>query len=386
MTSRRVGRVSSSARSSRRGGGPVVAPPGRAATGGREPLTGADGEDRVRPAELMLVAGGLLEVKAEDLVELHEPATVLEPVGEALVQLRPHGFRERVVGGVADQQVAEAEAVLARELSLLGMNQVPPHESGQPRGHLRLLRHQRLHDAPVEDLALDRAPLEHAPLGRVELVEPGREQRLQGRRHDDLATGLLAIPSISAMKSGLPPAAAAILAPSSSTTPRPIKLVASSASSGSSRIVTGQVGRPSSNSGRAMHNSSSEAPLESSADMLDQVEERLLAPLNVVEQDDERRLLLEQLAERPGDLLRRGAPVGLAEQRAKGRRGRRIGRERAELLHDLHHRPVGDPAAVGKTATANNPDVDRPERLRHEPRLAEPRVPDDRQELAPLLR
>ena len=38
--------------------------------------------------------------------------------------------------------------------------------------------------------------------------------------------------------------------------------------------------------------------------MLDQVEERLLAPLDVVEHDDERRLLLEQLPERPGDLLR----------------------------------------------------------------------------------
>ena len=39
--------------------------------------------------------------------------------------------------------------------------------------------------------------------------------------------------------------------------------------------------------------------------MLDQVEERLLAPLDVVEHDDERRLLLEQLPERPRDLLRR---------------------------------------------------------------------------------
>ncbi len=37
--------------------------------------------------------------------------------------------------------------------------------------------------------------------------------------------------------------------------------------------------------------------------MLDQVEERLLAPLDVVEDAHERRALLEQLAEGPGDLL-----------------------------------------------------------------------------------
>ena len=37
--------------------------------------------------------------------------------------------------------------------------------------------------------------------------------------------------------------------------------------------------------------------------MLDQVEERLLAPLDVVEQNNERRLLLQQLAKRPSDLL-----------------------------------------------------------------------------------
>ena len=48
-------------------------------------------------------------------------------------------------------------------------------------------------------------------------------------------------------------------------------------------------------------------------DVLDEVEERLLAPLDVVEQADERRLLLEQLAERPGDLLGRGCLVRLAQ-------------------------------------------------------------------------
>ena len=39
--------------------------------------------------------------------------------------------------------------------------------------------------------------------------------------------------------------------------------------------------------------------------MLDEIEKRLLAPLNVVEQHHDRRLLFEELAERPGDLVRR---------------------------------------------------------------------------------
>ena len=179
-TSRRAGRVSSSARSSSPCGGPLVAPPERAAAGGREPLAGAFGQGRVGLSELLLVAGGLLEVVAEDLVQLDQlVSALLQPGGEALVQLGPGRFRERVVGGVADQQVAEAEAVLARELRLVGTDQLAAHERGQARRHLRLLRCERLHGAAVEDLALDRAALEHPPLGRVELVEAGGEQRLQ---------------------------------------------------------------------------------------------------------------------------------------------------------------------------------------------------------------
>ena len=61
-------------------------------------------------AELAPVAGGLLEVVAEDLVQLDEiGAALLEPVGEALVQLGAGRLRQRVVGGVADQEVPEAE-------------------------------------------------------------------------------------------------------------------------------------------------------------------------------------------------------------------------------------------------------------------------------------
>ena len=49
---------------------------------------------------------------------------LFEPVGEALVQLGAGRLRQRVVGGVADQQVAEAERVVARELRRVGPDEL----------------------------------------------------------------------------------------------------------------------------------------------------------------------------------------------------------------------------------------------------------------------
>ena len=219
-------------------------------------------------------------------------------------------LRQRVVGGVADQQVAEAEGVLAGELAVSGRIELLAHERGQPRRDLRLLGSERLDGAAVEDLALDRAALEHAPLRLLELVEPRGEQRPQRGGTATSPSPPRAIATISVRKSGLPPAARAIRSRSSSGQRRREQLVdlvvRQAARAGAS---TGHAGRRSSSSGRAMQRSRSGAPRESSATLLDQVEERLLAPLDVVE-DARRaaRLLLEQLAERPGDLLGGRAP------------------------------------------------------------------------------
>ena len=68
-----------------------------------------------------------------------------------------------------------------------GAVEVQPADRGQARRHRPLAGRQRLDGAAVEDLALDRAALEHGPLGRRELVEPGGEQRLERRRDDHLA-------------------------------------------------------------------------------------------------------------------------------------------------------------------------------------------------------
>ena len=98
------------------GGAVILAADGAVACGGQAAPSPRCQLVVVGQPELGPVAVGLLEVVAEELVELDERGRVLlEPESEALVEVRAHGFRERVVGGVAEQEVAEAEAVLARE-------------------------------------------------------------------------------------------------------------------------------------------------------------------------------------------------------------------------------------------------------------------------------
>ncbi len=119
--------------------------------------------------------------------------------------------------------------------------------------------------------------------------------------------------------------------------------------------------------------------------MLDQVEERVLAPLDVVDEDDERRLLAEELPERPGDLLHRRRLFALAEQRADGRGGRRVGGQGVELLDHLDNGPVCDLLAVGKAARSDDTRVHPLERLGNETRLADTGLAEHGHELARAL-
>ena len=69
-------------------------------------------------------------------------------------------------------------------------------------------------------------------------------------------------------------------------------------------------------------------------------------------------LLLQQLAERPGDLL--GGGARLSRPAASGSPLRPPRREvHVELLQNLDHGPVGDPVAVGRTAAARRPRLER---------------------------
>ena len=360
-TSRRAGRVSSSARSS----SPAAARSSprqsarRPAAASRSPARSARARSGC-PSSL-LVAGGLLEVVAEDLVQLDQLlAALLEPAGEALVQLRPRGLRERVVGGVADQQVAEAEAVLAartapcRDGSAPGARAPPGAASpGSPPGASACT-------APRWKTSPSTAP--RSSTRRSAGSSWSRRAASSAFNVGGTSTSSPASPaiaSISPMKSGLPPAAAAILARSSSGTAAPIRLAASSPLERLEPHRHRPGGAAVEQLGAGHAEQQERGAAGEQRDMLDQVEERLLAPLDVVEHDHERRLLLEQLAERPGDLLRRRPRLRLAQQRADRRRGGRIGRQHVELLDHLDDRPVGDPDPVGQAAAAHDPRLDR---------------------------
>ena len=98
----------------RRGG---VAAEKRAPAGGAEPQRRASPELSIGLAEVRQVAERLLEVVADDLFVLGEATAdlLLEPCGVPLVQGCPCPLRDRVVRGVADEQMAEAEASLTGE-------------------------------------------------------------------------------------------------------------------------------------------------------------------------------------------------------------------------------------------------------------------------------
>src|SRR5690242_9052488 len=141
--------------------GEVEPAQGAAARSG-ETLSSFRGERAVCAlSELRAVAHGLFEVEAEQLVALYRRHIVLEPARERLVQVRSAAFRQRLVGSVADQEMTEAEAVLARSLGRLGRDQLLPHQAGKLRCDLRLVADERLDCAAMKDLAFDRGALEH---------------------------------------------------------------------------------------------------------------------------------------------------------------------------------------------------------------------------------
>ena len=70
----------------------------------------------------------LLQVVADDLLELRRVLSgmLVQPAREALMQRGAQLFRRPVVGGVADEDVAEAESVLAVEVRRVRPHQLLP--------------------------------------------------------------------------------------------------------------------------------------------------------------------------------------------------------------------------------------------------------------------
>ena len=119
---------------------------------------------------------------------------------------------------------------------------------------------------------------------------------------------------------------------------------------------------------------------------LDQVEERLVAPLDVVE---DARPAAPAPRAACGTPRRSRPPLVPTSDSPRSERiaAAAAGSDgsAASCFDHLDHRPVGDPLAVGQAAAAHDPRLDRGERLRHQPRLADAGVADDRHQLAALL-
>jgi hypothetical protein len=101
-------------------------------------------------------------VVTEDLVQLDEAlAVLLQPRGEALVEIGARGFREGVVGCVADEQVTKAVRVVAREPWSVGADELLSDKGNESLVKLAVALHERCDGTAVEGSAFNRAPLEN---------------------------------------------------------------------------------------------------------------------------------------------------------------------------------------------------------------------------------
>ena len=108
-------------------------------------------------AELVPVPVGLLEVVAD---QLSGDALALEERGSTLVQVGPHRLRNAGIRGVANQRVAEAEAVVAWHRRSSRLDQITAREREEHRpDRVPFIRRRELgHAAAPELLARARTP------------------------------------------------------------------------------------------------------------------------------------------------------------------------------------------------------------------------------------
>ena len=139
-------------------------------------------------------------------------------------------------------------------------------------------------------------------------------------------------------------------------------------------------------------------------DVLDEVEERRLRPVEVVDDDHERPLrrnCLEEAPKRPGSLL--GRTAALAQTHRPGNQTRRhlavldrleqsdellLGIVAADVAHDVCERQVGDALAVRGAAADHDPGLlaQRPDQLAREPGLPDAGRANDRGQRAAARR
>ena len=129
----------------------------------------------------------LLEVVADDLVvaQLRRADELLEPRREPRVEVGATLLRHGGIRDIPDEHVVEAEAVVALDERAVGPEQLlaceGEEDAAQPLGPLG--REQGRDGAAMEQPALDGGALQHGPLARLQAVDARGEQRMDRRRH-----------------------------------------------------------------------------------------------------------------------------------------------------------------------------------------------------------
>ena len=220
-------------------------------------------EPRGGRAQLAGGAVGALELRADAGARVgHRVAEVDEPAGQPLVRVGPRGQRHRLVGRVADQRVPEAKRALtgdereggAHELALRQRVERGLHPGASERGH------ERLQAADVEGLPFDRARLDEPPLRRVERVQAGGEQRVQGGRERAVLGALAHVGRelLEEERVAARPRHHAVRGPARAAAARALsrrRLACSSSGAGRRTVRAAHAGRASSSSGRPTHSS-----------------------------------------------------------------------------------------------------------------------------------
>ena len=310
-------------------GGRQIAARQSPSTGRRQEHPGSLAESSVvlaGIAELGSIPVRLLEVIRQDLLVLGRPRAgdVLQPTCESLVHLGSGPLGHRLVRGIADQDVAEAEAIVAGEGRSVGADQLLPHEGHQMASDARpgVLWQQRGHRATMEHAALDGGHFDQRSLLRLEAVDARREQRLDRRRDRELAVSDFGLHGDQLLDEERIP-----LGRLDDALPHLLREVAQRLDQDLRRLP---LVRPERHDRRArLRRGPRRTDLEQvgpshaeeeqryvgckGAHVLDQIEQGRFGPVDVVNDDDQwplARQRLEQPAEAPGDLLGRCGPSG----------------------------------------------------------------------------
>ena len=338
--------------------------------------------------------------------ELVGDVSTVHPVGCSFVQLGPFGLGNSSVRDVADEGVVEAEAVVVRR-----MQERSPFEPGE----VGVVEWTEILDVGAREMAADdRRAAEDVQLARVETVETTCDQCFDRRRRllerdigrlrgeCEQLLGEERIPARvlddTVLHVGCNRAARKLLDQGRDLLRRQrIQL------DHESRRRRATPAGPRLEQVAARDAQDQHRRVDPLAEVLDEIEQRRLRPVDVVERDDQRPLprdRLEQAANRPERLARRGRSfcpaddlgdtlrdllrVFRAGEQRRDPRHRRFG---CGLLDDLGDREIRGAGAVRHTTADEDARLalGRLDELAREPRLADSRFAEDGDDAATIV-